>query len=852
MTSRSGGPPGPTHVMSSPAVNHLPANLAAHQQRWGYVPQTGTAAAVRVEEGAWTQVSIRSTDGRWIRVHGDQSPADETAAWLDWHADALAQASTVCVIGPGLGEVIAAVATRLPAAMILALEPEPALLGLALARHDWTASIAAGRLMLLAGPDYDGRAGAWRMVGTPASPAVLVHPIIARERTALAKAAAQVVGQAIAGARANAQARERFAAPYLLNTLRNLSQFTHARDVRACAGRHAGHAAVVAGAGPSLNRNLAELAALDGWRERAVLVAVDTALKPVLAAGMTPHYVVGVDPGEANARTLRDLPALPDTWLVAEASLDPCCFAAFHGRTTLFRVSETHEPWPWLAQHGVSTGLLRAWGSVLTTAYDFALHLGCDPVVFIGADLAYTDGQPYCRDTIYEERWAAAVATGLTLPEIWQRQLPASELVDLADLQGGPTQSSRTLVAFRDWLAAQAIAGSPGRVVNATGRGILVGPGISHAPLAQALAGAPVTSLPADAGPSEAPPLAAASQLAHAARQLVAAATSPRPAPLPDWQTFTAGRASIADAVGAALDAFPTLAADDPALGQQLDAHVALVTREADDWARRTATPSTAASTSAPDATWRTASPGDRCFGPIPPTLLPPGPVDAFRTYHALQLNARRLEHLASLGLALRERSVLEVGAGVGDLTDFFLDRGCVVRTTDARRNQVAILARRFAHHPLATVAALDLDPPPGDPLEDHEVVFCYGVLYHLSDPAAALDYLSAGCRDLLLLDTIVGPDDIEGPNLVDEDPAAAGAAVSGRGSRPSRSWVHTQLQTRFAHVYVPISQPNHFEYPVDWSRPSPFPRRAIFVASRRPLSTPQLSADLLARHQRH
>ena len=56
---------------------------------------------------------------------------------------------------------------------------------------------------------------------------------------------------------------------------------------------------------------------------------------------------------------------------------------------------------------------MRAWGSVLTTAYDLAVKLGCDPIVFIGADLAYTDAQPYCRGTVYEENWATAVAGGL-------------------------------------------------------------------------------------------------------------------------------------------------------------------------------------------------------------------------------------------------------------------------------------------------------------------------------------------------------------------------------------------------------------------------------------------------------
>src|SRR5262245_4186926 len=53
---------------------------------------------------------------------------------------------------------------------------------------------------------------------------------------------------------------------------------------------------------------------------------------------------------------------------------------------------------------------------------------------------------------------------------------------------------------------------------------------------------------------------------------------------------------------------------------------------------------------------------------------------------------ARRLEHLASLGIPVHSRTVLEVGAGIGDLTHYFLDRGCTVTATDVREENVRYL----------------------------------------------------------------------------------------------------------------------------------------------------------------
>ena len=53
------------------------------------------------------------------------------------------------------------------------------------------------------------------------------------------------------------------------------------------------------------------------------------------------------------------------------------------------------------------------------------------------------------------------------------------------------------------------------------------------------------------------------------------------------------------------------------------------------------------------------------------------GEACAFLTY--AQIIKARLDHLASLNLDISEKSVLEVGAGIGLLTGFFEDRGCSI-----------------------------------------------------------------------------------------------------------------------------------------------------------------------------
>lgn len=94
-------------------------------------------------------------------------------------------------------------------------------------------------------------------------------------------------------------------------------------------------------------------------------------------------------------------------------------------------------------------------------------------------------------------------------------------------------------------------------------------------------------------------------------------------------------------------------------------------------------------------------------------------------TPEAAALNRARLDHLAGLGLVVDGRSVLEVGAGVGHLSRFFLDRGCRLVTTEARPENVAELQRRY---PDVKSEVADVEDSLAA-LGRFEIVFCYGLL---------------------------------------------------------------------------------------------------------------------------
>ena len=121
-----------------------------------------------------------------------------------------------------------------------------------------------------------------------------------------------------------------------------------------------------------------------------------------------------------------------------------------------------------------------------------------------------------------------------------------------------------------------------------------------------------------------------------------------------------------------------------------------------------------------------------------------------------------------------------------------------------------------------------------------HSVVFCYCPLYHLSHrPLDALQEMAASCNDLMVLETRVSYAPDERLEAETEDGENPTNAVSGRASLPSRRWVYARLAELFAHVYMPLTQPAHPQFCLNWrSREPPPPGRyrAVFVASRREL----------------
>lgn len=217
-----------------------------------------------------------------------------------------------------------------------------------------------------------------------------------------------------------------------------------------------------------------------------------------------------------------------------------------------------------------------------------------------------------------------------------------------------------------------------------------------------------------------------------------------------------------------------------------------------------------------------------------------------FFSPHYRDHNRARLEHLDSLGLPLSGCRVLELGSGPGDHTGFYAQRGCATVAVDARQACLNTLKERY---PIVTTRLCDLnDPSALADLGAFDVIHCYGILYHLENPAALIGYMGKACRGTAVVETCVSAAESCRMNHVEEISSDFTQSSTGRGCRPGRRWVFEELRRVFPFVYHTRTQPRHPEFPIDWNNLSGAPPliRAVFVASKRPHELPSLSSILL------
>ena len=334
------------------------------------------------------------------------------------------ESACIVVAGFGLGDHVEAIARRLGrTGVLLVLETDTALLKAVFSRFDVRDWIAKSRLLLRVDPgDAAGLAMGLHgfesilMLGT----LILEHP---PSRTRLGDATSVFTRSLVditATARTSIYTALTRCSSTIQNQLANLDHYAMGSGVEDLAGMAAGRLGIVVSAGPSLRRNISLLAA-PGIRDRCVIVATQTTLKPLLAAGVAPHFVTALDYHAISQRFYEGLDpaALQDTELVIDSQVSRAVPDAWPGRIRCIPSPELDR---FLGPLAKGQPPLESSATVAHLAYVFARHLGCDPVALIGQDLGFTDGLYYAPGTAIHDVWLPELSAFNTIETMeWER-----------------------------------------------------------------------------------------------------------------------------------------------------------------------------------------------------------------------------------------------------------------------------------------------------------------------------------------------------------------------------------------------------------------------------------------------
>jgi FkbM family methyltransferase len=187
---------------------------------------------------------------------------------------------------------------------------------------------------------------------------------------------------------------------------------------------------------------------------------------------------------------------------------------------------------------------------------------------------------------------------------------------------------------------------------------------------------------------------------------------------------------------------------------------------------------------------------------------------------------------VASMRQSVRLKSVVDVGCGLGYFSVVLRDLGFAVLAVDGRPENVDEAKRRYS---AIEFRVADAEDPCIRSLGKFDLVFCFGLLYHLENPLVAIRNLFEMTEKVAILEGMCFPDERPILAVRDEGP------TEDQGLRhvalyPSEAALIKLLyRSGFGYVYRMRTMPSHPAYRSSSTRKI---MRTVLVASKAPLAT--------------
>lgn len=260
---------------------------------------------------------------------------------------------------------------------------------------------------------------------------------------------------------------------FLNNYCLNLLDLPEAYLMEKLFDKFQGIPAIICGAGPSLAKNIDVLKTLG---DRALIFAGATAMNALNAFNFNPHFGVGIDPNPTQYTRLIMNQAFEVPYIYKQRFLN-LALETVHGDHLAITATSGYDIGKWVDKKlnldyvGVDEG-----HNVVNFSTALAQKMGCNPIIFVGLDLAYTEMHSYSPGVINHPLH--------NLREQFHTKSHSDELVRKADIYGNPTLTLWKWIAESIWYSKLAQKHPDNLFINATEGGIGFD-GIPNMPLAK-------------------------------------------------------------------------------------------------------------------------------------------------------------------------------------------------------------------------------------------------------------------------------------------------------------------------------------------------------------------------------
>lgn len=484
--------------MNCPSAPPIPAGLesAIYLRNLAHIWRHDPALAMRIDaipDGArypvertrsneWT-LAVPDAEGRPVYLHSRYDPAAEAARLID--AVETDDQYGFFVSGFGLGYHLRVLRDRIsPEAIIVVSEPDLRLVATALACVDLSGVLSGGRLIIITDDDK----ARLHQCLQPHTALVMLgsrfvhHPPSMRIAGDFHSRTRGLITEFVGFARTSLVTLVNNAQITCRNIANNIGVYASTTSIGVVERHFAGHPAIIVSAGPSLRRNIDQLGAI---RDRAVIVAVQTTLKALLERGIVPHFVTSLDYHEVSSQYFEGVSGLEQIHLVAEPKatwhvLDryPGPISVLDNAYARLLIGDTLAP----------RAALPPGATVAHLAFYLARYLGCDPIIFIGQDLAYTGYVYYSPGMEIHRSWRSEINRFNAMEtKEWERTARMGKMLRrTVDAEGRKIYTDDLLFTYLEQFERD-IAQTAARVINATEGGARIR-GTEHMSLAEAAA----------------------------------------------------------------------------------------------------------------------------------------------------------------------------------------------------------------------------------------------------------------------------------------------------------------------------------------------------------------------------